>query len=136
MRRVHPRGFLLDEAIFQSFGIDILELSHAQARSLLHRRAIILVDVRNREVVVERCMKRHSARLSRGEFKHPMALETVVSNTSSQLGLYRRVLDLTVRLGCPYLHIYADDGFEKNLSDVKSFEVKMRERFCNGAVPP
>jgi len=128
MRRIAARGFMLDEGTLQVFGSEICELPASKLRVLFGRRAVILLDTRDAELLAERYMKRHGQRLSRGKFQHPKSADRISSSAHQVLDSHRRVYELAIENACLGLHLYAEDGFEQNLSDLKAFEAKVRER--------
>jgi hypothetical protein len=104
-----PRGFALDEGLFQVFSDEILALDAGQWERLSAGRLLVHLSARDPDTIAVRAMRRHEERLRRGRFQHPTNLETQRERAVAAIALYAQLADRAREHGIEVIDLYAED---------------------------
>jgi hypothetical protein len=104
-----PRGFALDEGLFQLFADEILGLEADQWEPLSAGRLLVHLSARDPDTIAVRAMRRHEDRLRRGRFQHPTSLDQQRARATEAIAVYAQLADRAREHGIAVIDLYAED---------------------------
>lgn len=118
-----PRGFLLDEGVFQCFAGTVASLEETDFATLLRNRAFVLLCPRDPTTVVQRYMDRTNSRKAEGRFPGVCRTrEAELDRVNTSIRQHVANCDRAERLGAPVLRLVAEDDVIVNQQKFKDFE--------------
>lgn len=121
MRRRLPRGFALDEGLFQVFAEELVELDDADWSLAVQRRALVVLLADDADVVAVRALERHRERLAGGQFRHPTTLDALRRKAERSGACFRRLAARAQASGNEVLLLRAEDAPAANRERLMAF---------------
>jgi energy-coupling factor transporter ATP-binding protein EcfA2 len=109
-----PRGFALDEGLFQVFSKHIPGLDADQWELLAAGRLLVHLSARDPDTIADRAMRRYEERVRRGLFQHPKDFDTLRKRAVTSIAKYAQLADLARQHGIEVIDLYAEDPVPAN----------------------
>ena len=121
MRRDFPRGFALDEGMFQVFSGDFHTLKNDDLEKIYSGRSLVFMSAREADTIAKRKMVRYEQMLSTGHLPRTTNYADMLARSESSIKHFSSFAENAKKFGADIITIFAEDSDHENRQTVLEF---------------